>query len=339
MTTRYAAYNGSNTSPYDTLAKGATDPQTIIDLAVAGDVNRYHAPPGNPFTLTASIDVDINSGSGAVGYIKHFAVNASDVIDGSRCVFDGNNAATSCLVLGISINFHWWENFQFKNAISHGVDANLNASNDHFWIGCSFDINGGNGINAFRNTGGFFLLCTFHSNTGNGFNGGADQRALFCSFHSNSGAGLTAGGLVPIDFIGCLIYDNTVKGIAGLEDSSLVLNCVIDANTSKGFESEASDGARYIIGSRITNQDTTSEIGVDANGEILVYGWNYFQNNDGANVQNATLAEALTIAGVATNQGDQSDTNQGYKNPGTDYELDDDPEATLFSEGIQVPII
>ena len=93
----------------------------------------------------------------------------------------------------------------------------------------------------------------------------------------------------------------------------------------------------YVIGCRITNHSGAGDIGINAASQILLHGWNYFQDNDGDNIQNDTVSEEITYNGAGTDVEDQADTDSGYidrDNP-EDYNLRDD--ATLRRTAISIP--
>jgi len=308
MTIRYSDTAGSNTSPYDTWAKAATDPQTIVDLATAGDINYYRGSK----TLTVPIDIDINTGGTTTGYIKHIGCAADGSIDGTKYVLDGNNAATNCMAAGGVSDYHWFENFEFKNATSHGVDDNGELDYSVF-INCLAHNNGGTG---FHTTGyaQIVLLCKSYSNTGSGLYPNSKSKYIFCAFYNNSSYGME-GSSATADLViyGCLFHNNTTGNLRYGIDVCLI-NCVIDGS---GVGVGIYNDRNVVIGNRITNNTT----GIDFTSDTAVCGWNYFHDNT-ADVSNATLAynipyhEALTnhlmSAGIdGTNKVDV-DADDGY---------------------------
>lgn len=296
MTTRYANPSGSNTSPYDTWAKGATDPQTIIDLAVAGDINIY----GGTFTdgthFTGPLDVDTNAGSTS-NYILHLGCNGSGVIDGTRCVIDANSNAASCF--NIDVAYHRFEHFEAKNGTSFGFDYNNAAADYITFINC---IAHDNGINGFHtgNTGNnrtLYILCRSYDNTSDGIgHSSAVVRLFFCALYNNGALGFdgSLNSTVPL-FYGCLVHNNTSGGLIDLDDAATLINCIIDGE-SVGVDFD--DQQAVLIGNRITNCTT----GIDFNTKHAIAGWNHFYNNSSNDVLAATLAMNLADRAGLTNR-------------------------------------
>lgn len=162
---------------------------------------------------------------------------------------------------------------------------------------------------------------------------------MYCSFHDNTGS-----GMYPISsavVIGCLIYDND-DGFTDIADC-LLYNCAIDGNADDGVAVLANTNlypTAYVIGCRITNHVAGGSIGLNANTEIVITGYNYFEDNTGDNIQNATLHQFIPIVGGATtsNIEDQANTTEGYTNTGDtteDFNLLSD--ASLRRTAITIP--
>jgi len=287
-------------------------------------------------TLSASVDVDGNEGSDSVGFIRYIGCNGSGNVDGTRFVLDANSAAVNCLQVAAGIDYHCFENFEFKNATSGGV---IGASWNYRWafINCSFNNNGARGLdnNTFRST--FYILCTAYSNTTDGFFMGFDNYMIFCSAHDNTGSGAFCNGNNQV-IIGCLIYDNGDDGLEGLDEISLAMHNVIDGNADDGLQLRSGAGLIGIIGNRITNHSGSGDNGMDFVGEITFHGWNYLEDND-THYANTSLALELLDSGVGTNDEDNADTNEGYtsKADGSeDFNLRSD--ASLRRTAISIPI-
>jgi hypothetical protein len=100
---------------------------------------------------------------------------------------------------------------------------------------------------------------------------------------------------------------------------SFLMNCVVDANTDDGILNGSTTSliATAIIGCRVTNHTGLSagtEYGLNCNGEPLVCGWSYFEDNED-NIYDETSALFQFVpeaAGTTTNVEDQADTNEGY---------------------------
>lgn len=335
MTTYHMDTAGSNTAPYDTWAKAATALQTLADLATAGDTVYCRGTQ----TLAAAIDIDINNGDETNGMISFIGCNAAGVNDGTYFVLDGNNAAANCINAN-NIDHVRLENFEAKNATGHGI----NSSNScQYWMfnKVSSHNNGDCGINGQNFHKALFVRCAVYSNTDDAFNYlGADSLLLFSALHDNTDDGVYVL-LSNVVVIGSLIYDNGDTGISLFGQGSLVFNCAINGNTHDGIASysAAGSGSGFVIGTRITNHPGAGDIGLNANGEIVLHGWNYYEDNDGNNIQNNTLALEILNDGAGTDQEDQADTNEGYtdKTDGAeDFNLRSD--ATARRTAVTIPV-
>jgi hypothetical protein len=276
-TIRYANASGSNTSPYNSVATGATNPQTIMDLAVAGDENRYYGT----FVLSSTLNLNVNAGSVAAGFIQHNGCNASGVVDGSMAVFNGNNVATNGIT--ISKSYHWLKNIEIKNCMGTGflqmAVTNYNWRLENVWS----HNNGGSGFdtNSSYSNGSMMIKCRSYSNTGSAI--GATVFGLYikgCVFYS------CAQG-IPALYISvmedCLMYDMTNYGIGSLAGygytGSRVRNCIFNNCKTAVTISDTSFMSsiiKCIFSNNVTNGLT---IAAACNG---FEDWNLYYNN-GAN--------------------------------------------------------
>jgi hypothetical protein len=141
MTIIYVSPAGSNTSPYDTWEKAATNPQSAISL-LAADGDEV-VLDDEAFTINTMSDAAISAPSGASFTIRSRSNNPA------TCSFDRANATLNC--------------FQFNNA-----------SNDWNWtikglkLTNSVTMTGGGGA-ALRGTGNFTGSVTFDNCDLNGF--------------------------------------------------------------------------------------------------------------------------------------------------------------------------
>jgi len=339
MADRYINMNdGSGTSPYDTWAKGANtevQAQAVLDAAVAGET--IHAQ-GN-VTLTAKLDIDTNSGDLTDGFIKLIGYNSSEVNDGSRFVIDADGAAAN----GIDrdgVEFWWLENIEIKNATANGLETGGAACNSWVFLNVSSNNNGGFGFEGYNGIYNLFCRCIAHSNTSDGW-GSIHQTTtyLFCRSRDNTQSGWDFSFGENSRLIGCVSDGNSNEGYENCADGVLLYNCIANDNTDDGLIINSNaDESIFLIGSRITNHDGSGDIGVNANSELLIQGWNYLENNDGDNFQNATLVYELLNNGATTTLEDQSDINQGYTDltgGAEDYNLRSD--ATLRRAAITIP--
>lgn len=334
MADYYIDTGGSGTSPYDTWAKAANTPalaQTVLDTAVAGET--IHAQ--GTLTLTAQLDIDTNEGDTTDGFIKLIGYNGSEVNDGTRFVIDGNNSAVN-VIKNTSMDYWWFENIECKN--SNGGDGfeGSGPANKNVFINCCANNNDIYGFATYDFNEGRFIRCVAYSNTNDGFgNGRSNQSYLFCRSRDNGQSGFDvyyATGCM----IGCIADHNTNDGFENVRPD--LFNCVVDGNTDNGYQAHVSTYMPQIIGCRVTNHSGAGDIGINAGGLPLIHGWNYYQNNDGANIQNGTLAEEVPYNGATTDAEDQGDTESGYvdEDDPEDYNLTD--AATSRRTGIQIPV-
>lgn len=336
MADAYIHSTGSGTSPYDTWAKAAnnaTQAQAVLDAAVAGET--IHA--AGTITLAAQLDIDINEGNITSGFIKFVGYNASHVNDGARFILDGNNAATN-IIYNNSMNYWYFENIEVKNSNGGNGFAGISVYYNLF-INCCANNNDALGFDTNKYARSQFFKCIAYSNTGDGFGTGQTyQNYVFCRSRDNGQSGFdlgTYGG----SLIGCISDHNGNDGFENVNYSPILFNCISDDNTDDGVTRQSdSPHIGSLIGCRITNHSDVGDIGVNANSTFLSHGWNYYEDNDGANIQNGTLAYEILDDGATTDLEDTPDTNAGYTSEADpeDYNLRSD--ATLRRTGIQIPV-
>lgn len=299
----------------------------------AGDIVRCQGTD----TLGANLSLNGLSGDETTGMVRWIGMSdiSAGTNDGTRAVLDGVDTYTCSFS---TISYWHFENFEFTQMSGNGIDAT--GGNAFVYINCSFNNNATDGYDGLSSPYATFIRCTFYLNT-KGCDGASNNRYLFSSFHDNTGTGLDVTSDSYILGLGCLMYDNGDDGVAGLRASAILVNCVVNGNTDDGIVTEAGGGRfiSYVIGCRITNHSGAGDIGLNANTEILYHGWNYYEDNDGANIQNATLALEILDDGSATDAEDQADTNEGYTDltdGSEDFSLRDD--ATSRRTGIAIPL-
>lgn len=337
MADAYIHSTGSGTSPYDTWAKAAnnaTQAQAVLDAAVAGET--IHA--AGTITLAAQLNIDMNEGSIAAGFIKIVGYNASHVNDGTRFILDGNNAAVNILN-NASMNYWWFENIECKN--TNGGDGWEGSGPVYYnvFVNCCANNCDAYGFATYDYTSCLWIRCVAYSNTGNGFGTGrGGQHHLFCRSRNNGGSGFVGQYGSGVSYVGCIADHNTNDGFDQLYLGAILFNCVSDDNSDDGIVIRSTTNICAIIGSRVTNHDDVGDIGVNVSSRCLVHGWNYYQNNDGANIQNGTLTEEILYGGSGTDAEDQGDTESGYvdQDDPEDYNLTD--AATSRRTGIQIPL-
>lgn len=337
MADAYIHSTGSGTSPYDTWAKAAnnaTQTQAVVDAAVAGET--IHA--AGTITLAAQLDIDINEGNITSGFIKIVGYNASHVNDGTRFILDGNNAAVN-VIYNNSMDFWWFENIESKN--SNGGDGweGTGPSNENVFINCCANNCDASGFATYNFNRAVYVRCVAYSNNGDGFgNGRSGQKYLFCRSRDNGQSGFVSQYGSGAVCIGCIADHNGNDGFEDIYYGNILFNCIADDNTDDGIVSRTTTLLDLIVGCRVTNHDVAGQIGINANSRPLLHGWNYYQNNDGANIQNGTLAEEVPYNGAGTDAEDQGDTESGYvdEDDPEDYNLTD--AATSRRTGIQIPV-
>ena len=339
MADYYIDTGGSGTAPYDTWAKAAntgTIMQTgIFDVAVAGDT--IHGK--GTITTNAPLDIDQHEGDTTSGFIKVIGYNDSEVNDGTRFIIDGNNIATN-IIYNNSMNYWWFENIEVKNSNGgDGFTGAATANRYNVFLNCCANNCDVLGFDTYAYLYSTWIRCIAYSNTGDGFGPGyTAETFLFCRSRDNGQSGFDALYGAYCTYIGCISDHNGNDGFESVNFEGILFNCVADHNTDDGCTILSMDHLAHLIGCRITNHDGAGDIGVNANSQVLLHGWNYLQNNDGANIQNDTLAEEITYNGASTDVEDQADTECGYtdQDDPEDYNLTD--SATSRRTAVTIPV-
>lgn len=288
------------------------NPQSAFDTVTAGNTC-YMRGTYTYTSSTATIDIDTNSGGNSTGYIKFIGCNSSGNVDGTRFVFDINNQLVNGITVVANYQMIWFQNIEVKRAGTgkSGIFVG-NPTAGWVFINCSFNNCASMGISAGAGFGSStFYRCAFYNNSNGLYLSSNTAILAFSSFHDNTNYGIGYLGGVLYN---SLVYDN-VYGSSTTALSAKIIGSVIDSNTSYGISYGAgtSTNASVVFGSRITNHSGSGDKGIDANSEPLTTGYSYFENNDGYNIQNASLHYFIPNAdGTTTNLEDQSNTNQGY---------------------------
>jgi hypothetical protein len=289
-----------------------TNVQSAFDTATAGDTVYCRGTQ----TTAAQIDVDTQTGTNAGGFIKFIGCNAAGTVDGTRFTIQGDGAnACHLLYLAGAINMIWLQNFALKNAhgaASSGLTGDATARYGWVFINVAAFGCGQYGM-ALSSAAAFVAIkCTVYLNGSHGMNNSGTGRWICCSFHDNVGNG--ADFSTTPTLIGCVCYDNA-DGFSSNFVGILMFGSVIDGNTDDGLIVSASASNYYSVylACRITNHTAGGSIGLDCNSEPVLTGWNYFENNTGANIQNDSLHYFIpNLDGTTTNVEDQGNINQGY---------------------------
>lgn len=333
-------------------ANAWTNVQSAFDTVAAGEICYLRGT--QTFADATTIDVDTRTGLNAAGPIRFIGCNAGGTVDGTRFVINVNSKAVHGLSVTTTADGYWMENIEVKNAgaggdSKHGIYFTADARG---WtlINCCANTCSGSGFHVSSGTYIRFIRCCSYNNTESGFYGNPSGYAIMCSAYGNTVAGFNYS-IVTSSYIGCIAHANGT-GLISAENGYLLLNSVIDANTSKGIDNIATTGIQMsvIIGNRITNHSGAGDIGLDCNSEPITTGWNYFEANDGDNLQEATLHREIPYwvtgateagEGATTNIHDSASiTDCGYVNSAgddfsTDYTSATNP--TLRRTAITIP--
>lgn len=343
MTTYYVdpAAAGSNNGSDWTNAW--TSLQSAADAAAAGDIVYCR---GTQTLSGAAIDFDTNAGTHAAGWIKFIGCNASGNVDGTRFIIDANGGSHHCTNFTNAADMIWIENIEVKNTGAgsyDGFQVSVTGANGCVFINCCANTCGRHGFTG-RFDYSLFYRCVAYSNGTAGFyNLQYNCFFAFCVSRDNTTDGFF--GCLDCVLYGCIAHGNRDDGVDfGTNGTIRLINCVIDGNTDDGIVNGGWTALSIpiILGCRITNHSGSGDIGLNANNEPHLVGHCYFENNDGANMQNAGVVGAIPLEGGATtsNIEDQSNTNQGYVDPtnhdfSTGYTDSGDPD--LRRTAITIP--
>src|SRR3990167_4882576 len=311
MATYYVALSGNfdgGNAGSDAAAGTIADPwltsQKALDTAVAGDTVYWFGTQ----TLAALVDIDTNSGSIAVGLIKHIGSNSAGADDGTMAILNGDSAAVNCLKI-TATSFILMKNIELKNSTSTGLlwaSAGSNFTFINVWAhNC-----GAHGFNmATFGAIKIWIRCRAYSNTTSGWNGSQGENFWGCVGYSNSVNG-AAVSTVGSNYNSCVFYSNTTSGLNTLGAGAgtyLVQNCVIN-NCASGIIVSSTVMNLSMIGNRITN-NATAGISM-ATGKIAFEDHNYI-NGNGTNI--STAGTAIIIQGGNSTVGSGTD---GYTDAG-----------------------
>jgi hypothetical protein len=302
---------------------------------------------GNTITASANaaastIDVDINGGTNAAGWIKFIGVNASWNQDGTRAIIDFNSVAMHGFTLTTVADMTWWENIEVQEcgASKNGFYFSGEARGCVF-VNCCSHNNGSSGFDTIGGHIAIFIRCAAYSNTAYGYNLGLYNRALFCSAKQNTLDGFYNNVGAYLVLAGCISSDNTDDGVGAVSNTDFIFNCVVNGNDDDGIELKAST-TQYIpliVGCRITNQnENAADNGIYGGGEPYITMSCYFEDN-GENIDAGdTLHQNVSTDGTGTssNLNDTPDADEGYVAEGTDYGLV--AAATLRRTAITIPL-
>ena len=290
--------------------------QTALDTAVAGEIIYCR---GTQTLSGAALDVDTNAGTNAGGWIKVIGCNASGNVDGTRFVVDANGGSHHVFAFTNTADMYWFENIEAKNTAAGSYDGFIGTAASSLgcvFINCCANTCGRYGFNS-RFDASLFYRCVAYSNGSTGFYSlQYSVNLLLCCSRDNTDGGFISN-LGP--HYGCIAHGNGNDGISPLprtDTSNLLVNCVVDGNVDDGILTQGFTTLCFqiVFGCRITNHSGSGDIGLNCNSEPTVSGFNYFEDNDGDNIQNATLHQFIPLEGGSStsNLEDLANTNEGY---------------------------
>jgi len=305
--------------------------QKAADTAQAGDTVYCRGTE----TISAQVDFDTYGGTYTAGFIKFIGCNGSGVVDGTRYIVDANSAN----IHGISLakNTLWFQNIEVKRT---GTQNGFRRSAGNNWVFincCANNCYYGFALPSASNC--IFYRCVSYANAYGFYSDAPSNKYIFCCCRDNTGYNYSYG----INQFCCLSYNVPSTSAVFYAHGGAMLGCVVDGIGSSGHGVSLQGGTGQnnpctIIGCRITNFSTSGKIGLDCADRVAIVGYCYFENNDGDNIQNASLLHVLTDDdGNTTNIEDQSDTNQGYVDPSGSEDFNLRSDASLRRLAIAIP--
>ena len=283
-----------------------TNVQNAFDAAVAGDTVYCRGTQ----TLGAKIDVDTNSGTLAVGYIKFIGCNAGGSVDGTRFVLDATDTYANCMDDAAAGQIYIWiQNFELKQATGDGFNGSVAATDYWVWINCISHDNGGSGWELSACDDFAFIKCQAYSNDSHGFsNMKSDTFFGFCASWANGDSGYYSS--YTNTYYSSIAHDNGPDAADlgfKLGTAGRMLNCIADGEKLGVY---LYGDMNIILCNRITN----NEVGIDFSNEIGLCGWNLFHNNTTADLANPAAFGAAYAIAIP----DDSDTNTNEIDPDAD---------------------
>ena len=285
MATYYAdgtlATGDNDGSSWANAWQGAAGLQTLCDALTAGDVGYVR----NTFTLTASIDIDTNSGSDG-SPIRVIGCDADGTENGVKAVIDGDEAADHCLAIANKSNWTW-ENVEFKDSTDHVITGD--ETNDVAgWVFIRCDIHGSTGgAGMYSGAAKYFSFlsmneCQVYDNASYGiYRSGHASRLNGCTIRDNGDEGIYMTGYGPT-LDECVIHHNTGIGVHDISYGACVTACVIDGNTGDGISVLNGMTLRRC---RITNN---GGYGLNVSSATVLDRWNFFSGNASGAVNGST---------------------------------------------------
>lgn len=307
--------------------------ETIDDVDISDGVDNTTQTDQETCSAKSAIGIQVNTTAGDFtdGRVKLIGVNGSWARDDSRVTFDGGSGATkstNCFNMGVT--HQHFENLNITDAAGDGIEGN---SHDYYvMINCHVYLNGGHGwdangvsyIRAFR--------CRFYLNTTDGVSTyGRYSFFISCTFDNNTSDGVEGSSASDrCTFVYCIFHNNTDLGLKSFAGSTLLMNCIIDGNTT-GVDMYGDD--HLVLFNRITNNTT----GIQGDSEFVISGFNLFHDNT-ADETDVTTFWDLFLSTADSNEYDP-DADDGYNDQANeDFNLKDARTYTGETEYIDMEI-
>ena len=254
--------------------QGEAGLQTLLDTIAAGEIGYIR----NTFTLTASLDIDQNSGTDD-NPIRIIGCDAAGSEGGDPAVIDADSAAVNCL--NVDDKDDWWiENVEFKNATGHNVNVSATADvNRWVWFRCvSHDAIGSGwaGAAAKRFGATIFLFCHSYGNDVSGFDAIWYSTMFACTAVGNGNYGFNIANAVGVT--ACVAASNTWRGFQAVGQGAVLIGCVGDGNVMEG--AQITTGVSGAIGCRWTDNGGVGDYGLEASTVTIVDLYNFYLDND-----------------------------------------------------------
>lgn len=299
-----SADNGTGGAPGDIL-----DPVDTITAAVAlasDNDTIYVDGSGSEYAET------VNFSTKKINFV---GTNGSFVVDGTRAVIDATGQTYG--MYGVATGFPSKvevQNFEIKNATSHGFYRTTSSGNDALFMhNVSSHDNGGSGVYIQRHYAHIYNACEFCDNGGYGWESNVTQSPFGLAFFGCVITGNTSGGIVGRDIYnhwsmatGCVIAGNGGVGATGIR---FMVSCVLDDATSHGWTAMDNSNVRSI--GWFSGFSNNGGYGVANADQAMLRGCGFYTNTSG-NLQGTPFIEDGSVT-----------TDPDYVNAATfDFTLD-----------------
>ncbi len=280
-----------------------------------------------------AVSVSVAGTSAApVKWIGYNSTRGDNPTGSNRPTLDRAGAAGDAWTMNGVINWHFFKNLVFFDALDDGFTVNTNSITSLFFDNCRFTGNGGDGLEAnLRATKMHFLRCEFDNNTGNGFDNAQannEGSAVFvaCSFHDNGSNAITNCGL---NCYFCLFYGNDADaanlGATGVNIASRFINNTFYANTGANVDGiRVPPGNVHLIINNIFSSNGAYGLSYSTSSTGIIpadfVNWNNYYANSTNNIENGALGA-----------NDQDNVDPGFTNAGSgDFSIGTNLKADGF---------